>query len=376
MRSRPDRDRRATTVSDRLRSGIVGAGFIGEVHARAVHAAGGIVTAVIDGTWEGTADAAVRLQAVRPAESIEELVTADDVDVVHVCTPNNLHPRVVLLALEAGKHVICEKPLATDAVATRQLLDAAERAGVVAGVPFVYRFYPTVRDARERVSAGETGPVRLLHGSYLQDWLAHASETNWRVDPIVGGESRAFADIGVHWCDLVEFVTGQRIVALSARLLTMHAQRNASTGIEPVGTEDAAVLLFETDGAAVGSLVVSQVSHGRKNRLWFSLDGTRASLSFDQELPDTLWIGRSAMNATVFRGSSGTTSAGHRYDMLPPGHPQGYQDCFNAFVSDVYAAIAGAVPDGLPTFADGHRAAVLTAAVLDSARRGAWTEVA
>jgi predicted dehydrogenase len=344
-----------------MRSAIVGTGFIGTVHARAVRAAGGTVSAVAASTPERAAAAAGRLFAARAAASADEAVTADDVDLVHVCTPNHLHVPLVERALAAGKHVICEKPLAADLAGARRLADLAASAGVVAAVPFVYRFYPTVRDTRARVARGDAGRLHLLHGSYLQDWLSRAEDGNWRVDARLGGASRAFGDIGVHWCDLVEFATGHRIVRLSARLLRAFPQR---------GTEDGATVQFETDRGALGSVVISQVSPGRKNRLWFSLDGADASYQFDQELPDALWIGGRDASAVVPRGAAPTP-----YDVLPAGHPQGYQDCFTAFVADVHTATAGGTPDGLPTFADGLRAAVLTDAVLDSATRGDWVEV-
>jgi predicted dehydrogenase len=241
-------------------------------------------------------------------------------------------------------------------------------------VPFVYRFYPTVRDARQRVATGQTGALRLLHGSYLQDWLSRSDDENWRLDPSLGGVSRAFGDIGVHWCDLVEFCSGHRITRLTAR--TSAAVSRPGTGApDGPGSEDVAAILFETDQGALGSLMVSQVTPGRKNRLWFSLDGADASVVFDQEVPDSLWIGTRAAAMSIARGAEGTLSDSHGYDAVPAGHPQGYQDSFTAFVADVYAAIGGRVPDGLPTFADGLRAAVITEAVLRSAADGAWVEV-
>jgi predicted dehydrogenase len=238
---------------------------------------------------------------------------------------------------------------------------------VLAAVPFVYRFYPAVREARARIAAGEAGPLWLLHGTYLQDWLAAADATNWRVDPALGGGSRAFGDIGVHWCDLMEFTTGHRIVRLAARVGTAYEGRG--------GTEDGAVVVFETDQGASGSVVVSQVSPGRKNRLWFSFDGQAASYCFDQEQPDSLWVGATAVNRVVMRGPDTFSDAAAAYARLPAGHPQGYQDAFNAFVSDVYAAIAGQKPEGLPTFSDGLRAAVLTQAVVTAAAEQSWVEV-
>jgi predicted dehydrogenase len=362
-------------MTDRVRAGIVGAGFMGTVHARAVRAAGGVVARVAASSPQRAAAAAGQLGAEAAAESAEALVAAEDVDVVHVCTPNALHATVAGLALAAGKPVVCEKPLATSVEDARELTAKAQAASLVATVPFVYRFYPAVREARARIAAGQTGPLRLLHGSYLQDWLSRSEDSNWRVDPRLGGASRAFGDIGVHWCDLMEFTTGHRITRLTARTVTAFDQRPSGSEVAQVGTEDAATILFETDQGGAGSVVISQVSPGRKNRLWFSFDGADASLSFDQENPDTLWVGGRETNQLLLRGSEGMSEASTRYDVVPAGHPQGYQDCFNAFVADSYAAVAGSPPDGLPTFADGLRATLLTRAVLDAAAAQTWLEV-
>ena len=349
-----------------MRSGIIGTGFIGGVHAYAVRAAGGVLAHVAGESPEHAAGAARRLGAEHACASAEELINADDVDVVHVCTPNALHVPQAEAAIRAGKHVICEKPLATDPADARRLVEAAADAGLVAAVPFVYRFYPSVREARARIGAGDAGPLWLLHGSYLQDWLAGSDASNWRVDPKLGGASRAFGDIGVHWCDLMEFTTGHRITRLIARMATAYPDRI---------TEDGAVVLFDTDRGASGSVVVSQVSPGRKNRLWFEFDGPSASYVFDQELPDSLWVGGKRGNQVVPRGPDTFSGPAAGYARLPAGHPQGYQDSFTAFVADVYAAIGGHKPDGLPVFADGLRAAVLTAAVVESAADETWVEV-
>ena len=356
------------------RAGIVGTGFIAGVHAHAVRAAGGEVAAVLGSGPAGTARGVADLGAARGAADLADLVAADDVDVVHICTPNATHVALAEAALAAGKPVICEKPLATSVADARRLTDLAREAGCVSSVPFVYRFYASVRSARERI-AGDAGALWLLHGSYLQDWLASADLTNWRVDPALGGASRAFGDIGVHWCDLMEFVTGHRIVALAARTGRAFPHRPVAGERADVATEDGAVIVFETDRGALGSLVVSQVTPGRKNRLWFSFDGPDASYAFDQEVPERLWVGTRAQSAVVVRGDEEFGKAASAYSRLPPGHPQGYQDAFNAYVGDVYAGVGGDAPDGLPTFADGLRAAVLTQAVLDSAASRAWVEV-
>ena len=340
--------------------------------------------------------AAAELRVDRAFATSEELVQADDVDVVHVCTPNHLHEPLAEAALAAGKHVICEKPLALDADGAQRLFDAARAAGRVAAVPFVYRYYPTVREARERVRSGATGPLRLLHGTYLQDWLSSASDDNWRVDAKLGGASRAFADIGSHWCDLAEFVSGHRIARLSARMLTAMPERaqddgraafapgngfppdhpDAATGpTRAVSTEDAVVMQFETGEGALGSVVVSQISPGRKNRLWLELDGAHEALAFSQEEPEMLWSGRREAITLVPRDPGAMSAPAARLATLPPGHPQGYADCFDAFVADAYAAIRGEAPEGMPGFEDGLRAARLTDAVLASAREGGWVDV-
>jgi predicted dehydrogenase len=354
-----------------VRSGIIGAGFMGEVHARAVRAAGGVVAGVAAADAEASVVGAKRLNAAWAAPSVADLLESDEIDLVHICTPNAHHVPIAEHAIKAGKAIICEKPLALTAEEAKYVTELAVSEGIVTGVPFVYRFYPTVRDARLRIGRGDTGSLKLLHGSYLQDWLSNADESNWRVDASIGGHSRAFADIGVHWCDLMEFVTGHRIARVSARFMTAFPFR----GDVAVATEDAATVQFETDHGAIGSVVVSQVTPGRKNRLHFSFDGADQSIAFDQEFPESLWVGRRASNEVVMRGSA-THDAVARYSVLPPGHPQGYQDCFNAFVSDVHRRIGGDDVDGLPDFHDGLRAARVIDAVIESTETGNWVEVA
>ena len=373
----------------RLRVAIAGTGFIGRVHARSARLAGARLAAVAASSPETARAAAAALGADRPFDSAEQMVQDPDIDVVHICTPNHLHLPLAEAALAAGKHVICEKPLALDAAGAQRLVDAAADSGLQAAVPFVYRYYPTVREARERVGGGQTGAVRLLHGTYLQDWLLRPDDDNWRVEEQLGGASRAFADIGSHWCDLAEFISGHRIARLSARLLTAVPERSSAAGRQAfesgggggearaVTTEDAAVVHFETDAGAIGSVVVSQISAGRKNRLWLELDGAEEALAFDQEQPEELWCGRRDA-ATILRRDPATLSpAAARFAFLPGGHPQGYADCFDAFVADVYDGVrSGSALEGTPMFADGLRAALITDAVLTSSREERWVEVA
>jgi predicted dehydrogenase len=371
-----------------LRAAIAGTGFIGRVHARSALLAGAHLAGVAASSPDSARDAATALGADRGFDSAEELVRDPDVDVVHVCTPNHLHLPLAEAALAAGKHVICEKPLALDVAGAQQLVEAAADSGLHAAVPFVYRYYPTVREARERVATGETGAVRLLHGTYLQDWLLRPDDSNWRVDEQLGGASRAFADIGSHWCDLAEFVSGHRITRLSARLLTAVPERVSEAGrrafasggdggeARRVTTEDAAVVQFETDGGAVGSVVVSQVSAGRKNRLWIELDGAEEALAFDQEQPEELWSGRREALTILRRDPVTLSPAASRFAFLPAGHPQGYADCFDAFVADFYEGVrSGSTVEGMPTFSDGLRAAHITDAVLTSSRDERWVDV-
>src|SRR3954468_24396470 len=207
-------------MSRGVRVAIAGTGFIGAVHARSARLAGASLVGVAASSPESSRRAAAALGAERAFENAQALVEADDVDVVHICTPNPLPGPLPRAALAPGKHVICEKPIAMDALSAQAVTDAAAESGRIAAVPFVYRYYPTVREARERVRTGSTGPVRLIHGTYLQDWLLKPTDDNWRVEEDLGGASRAFADIGSHWCDLAEFVSGHRIARLSARTLT------------------------------------------------------------------------------------------------------------------------------------------------------------
>ena len=315
--------------------------------------------------------AAAALGAERAFDSAEEMVREPGIDVVHICTPNHLHLPLAEAALAAGKHVICEKPLALDAAGAQQLVDAAAGSGLQTAVPFVYRYYATVREARERVGSGQTGPVRLLHGTYLQDWLLRPDDDDWRVDERLGGASRAFADIGVHWCDLAEFVSGQRIARLSARLLTAVPERRG----HPVTTEDAAVIQFETDQGAIGSVVLSQITPGRKNRLWIELDGAEETLAFDQEHPDELWCGTREAVTIVGRDPATLSPPAARFAFLPAAIRRATRTASTRSSRTLREHPDGSAVAGMPTFADGLRAALLTDAVLASSREERWVDV-
>ncbi len=360
----------ATDSRAALRVGIVGTGFMARVHARAALVSGADLVGVVGSSPASGAAAAAALGVARGYPDVESLVA--DVDIVHVCTPNDTHVDLTKAALQAGRHVVCEKPLATSRSDALTLQRQADAAGVVGTVPFVYRFHPMVREARARVAAGQAGTIGLLHGTYLQDWLSRGTDDDWRVDPGRGGASRAFGDIGSHWCDLAEFVTGDRIARLSARTSTVQPQRH---GVD-VTTEDVVTLQFETAAGVLGSAVISQVAAGRKNRLYLEVSGTDASLAFDQEAPELLWVGQREASQQLVRDPGTLSADATRLSRLPAGHAQGYQDCFDSFVADTYSAVAGDYADGLPTFADGARSAALVdAAMTSAASAGAWTEV-
>lgn len=355
-----------------LRAGFVGGGFMATVHSRAARAARAELAGGASSSAISARDAADRLGLDAAFDSAEALIADPDIDVVHVCTPNATHAGIARAALEAGKHVICEKPLATTSADARSLVDLAADRGLVAAVPFVYRFHPMAREARARAARGDTGRLLSVHGAYLQDWLATPHDDDWRVDASLGGPSRAFADIGSHLVDLVEFVSGDRIVRLNASTRTVYEQRAMNVDI---ATEDLAAVVVELASGAVGTLLVSQVAPGHKNALTIELSGTDASLRFEQERPEQLWVGRADSATIVDRDAARLAPDAARLSLVPAGHPMGYQDAFNAFVADAYAAIGGASPDGLPRFDDGLRAVRVTEAVLASAASGAWEDV-
>lgn len=355
-----------------MRAGFIGGGFMATVHSRAARAARAELVGAASSTPGRAAAAVERLGLGAAYDSFEALLADPDIDVVHICTPNSTHAAFAKAALEAGKHVICEKPLATNSADAAELVRLADELGLVAAVPFVYRFHPMAREARARVAAGDTGRLLSVHGAYLQDWLATPGDDDWRVDSALGGPSRAFADIGSHLVDLVEFIAGERIVRLTASTRTVYAERASHSAIE---TEDLVAVVVELASGALGTLLVSQVAPGRKNALTIELAGTDASLRFEQERPDTLWVGRAEASTLVERDPARLAADAARLSLVPAGHPMGYQDAFNAFVADAYAAIDGARPEGLPSFSDGLRAAQVTEAVLASAQRRDWMEV-
>lgn len=382
----------------KLKMGIIGTGFIGQAHVEAVRRLGYVeVAAVAEAGRELAEKKAAMLSIPKAYGTYQELLADPEIDVVHICTPNTLHYPVAVDALKAGKHVFCEKPLAMNSRESSELVELAEKSGLVNAVDFNYRFYPLNQEAKERVQSGEIGRPMVITGSYLQDWLLLNTDYNWRIEPESGGESRAVADIGSHWCDLISFITGQRFKRVYADLAIIHKTRmKPKKAIEtyagkeftpedyeevPVKTEDYGTVLFEMDGGARGVFTVCQVSAGRKNRLYYEIDCEKAALAFDQEDVERLWIGRrDGANQIVMRDPSILSDQARRNTSYPGGHPEGYPDGLKNFVSSFYGFILSGkdprteTPD-FPTFADGHAEIAIVEAALKSAKDGRWVEV-
>ncbi len=381
-----------TAMATRRKVAILGAGMIGEVHRRAAVLAGAEVAGVMASTPQRSREVADAWGVETGYASIDE-VAASDVEAVHICTPNSSHVPYSIQLMEAGKHVLCEKPLGTGLAEAREAAAVAERTGMINTIPFTYRFHPMARELHARVHGDEFGAVNLIHGSYLQDWMLNPLASGWRVDPQAGGASRAFGDIGSHWCDLAEWVTGDRIAELVSTTSITIPKRPAATAasfsavdgdaaeLVDVTTEDSALILFRTVKGIAGSAVISQLSAGRKNRLWIEVDGGKQSAVFDQELPEQLWIGEDAQTTLLVRDPNQGSAEQRRLAGLPAGHAEGYAQCFEHYVNDSYAAIdaktsgTGEVPPGLPTFADGLRAAEICDAMLRSAAEKSWVSV-
>jgi predicted dehydrogenase len=373
---------------------VVGTGFVGVVHVDALRRLGIDVVGVVGSSPDRARAKAAAAALPDPYESFEAMLADERVDVVHLATPNHLHYAQAKAALAAAKHVVCEKPLALDAAESGELLELARRSGLVHCTNFNIRFYPQCQEARALVAGRRIGDVWNAHGSYLQDWLAKPTDWNWRLEPEKGGALRAVADIGSHWLDLAQFLTGRRVVEVLADMGTTIPVRQRPTGevesfaaaddaerVEAqMSTDDLAHMLLRFDGSARGSVVVSQVSSGRKNDLSIELDGSDGTLAWSSEQHEELWLGhRDRPNETLLRNPALFEPAAAASTTLPAGHAEGYADTFRELYRVVYAAVAhGGMPEKpeFPTFADGHRANVIGEAVARSARERRWVEVA
>jgi len=388
--------------------GLVGAGFVGPHHIDAVRRLGFVDIVAVAGSSEASGtQKAHALGARKGYGSYQALIDDPDVHVVHNATPNHLHYEVTSAALRKGKHVVSDKPLAMTASESKKLVDEAKRAGVVTAVTFNYRGNPLVQHARQAIARGEIGTPRFVHGHYLQDWLLHETDYSWRLDPAKGGASSALGDIGSHWCDLAQHLTGLTITQVLGDVTTSIPKRKKPRGsreafappspegfggpgatatdavdVVDITVEDLASVLVRFDNGAKGMFSVGQVCAGHKNDLVLEICGTTSSVRWRQEHQNELWWGhRERANEVLQKDPSLINEHGRPYAHLPGGHQEAWADAFCNLMRDIYRSIADGppyrtLPPAVATFEDGYRANRIVEAILDSARQGGvWTQV-
>jgi len=372
---------------------VIGSGFIGTVHIEALRRIGVRVVGLLGSDPARGRQRAEELGVARAYRSLAELLDDPAVEAVHVTSPNDLHHPQVSAILAAGRHVVCEKPLAMTSAQSRELVGLAAQSGLVNAVNFNLRWYPLNQHVATMIAGGELGDVRLVTGHYLQDWLLLDTDWNWRLEGERGGALRAVGDIGSHWLDLTSFLTGLRVEAVMADLTTFipvrrkpagpvqtfATERAAETVPVEIRTEDTASLLLRYEGGARGAVTISQLSPGRKNSLAYQIDGSGAAVAWDSEQPESLWIGhRDRPNELLLRNPALMNADGAAAARLPGGHVEGFADTFGALFSAVYADVAAGRPSERPryaTFADGHEEMAVGDAVLESSRTGRWAVV-
>lgn len=375
---------------------VIGTGFIGPVHVEALQRAGVHVTGILGSTLQKSQTASQQLRLPTAYSSLTELLADDSVDAVHITSPNQFHFEQASLALQAGKHVLCEKPLAMNPVESTKLLQMAADCQLAAGVNYNVRYYPLCLEAAAQVRNGSVGKLLHVAGSYVQDWLFHQTDFNWRVLAEQGGELRAVADIGTHWLDLIQFICGQKVTAVCADLQTVYSERLRPDGsVEtfsgkapspraghavPITTEDAGCILLKFADGGKGMLQVSQVTAGRKNCLRYELAGSKQALEWNSERPNELWIGhRDSANEVLLRDPALMQESAGRHADYPGGHNQGFADSFKQLFRVFYEYIASGdftAEPTFPTFRDGHQELLLCEAILKSHREQMWVDVA
>jgi predicted dehydrogenase len=383
---------------NKIKAGVIGTGFIGPAHIEALRRVPGVQVAAVASSEKKKADKiADDFFIPQSYETWEELINDKDVEVVHNCTPNNLHFEINKAAILAGKHVVSEKPLTITSKESEELIKLAREKKIVNAINFNYRFYPLIQHAKRLFEKNEMGEVYLIHGHYLQDWLYYATDYNWRLESETSGKSRAVADIGSHWCDLVQFITGLKIKKVFANLLTIHTKRKRpKQSVETfktkeesfsdyeeinIDTEDAGSVMLQFEKGATGVFTVSQVSAGRKNHFWFEIDAGKKAVAWNQEEPNQLWVGyREKGNEIIIKDPSLLDEETKRYAHYPGGHPEGYPDGFKNLFINVYEFIReGKDPlkdkRDFPTFEDGHWENKIIEAVLKSNIKQKWVDV-
>jgi predicted dehydrogenase len=376
------------------KTAVFGTGFMGRVHLEAIRRLGNVEVVAL-ASLEG--DVAQRMAAQFSVDRVEldyrKVLEDRSIDAVHICTPNAQHCPMALDALQAGKHVVCEKPLATTVEDARTLVAAAARLRRRNCLNHNLRNYPAVQQMRQLREAGELGEILVVQGTYSQDWLLYDTDWNWRVDAAEGGASRCMADIGSHWFDMAEHVTGERVNALCADLQTFHKMRKRPKGtVEtfagkllhpdeydamPITTEDYGGVIFRMGERARGAMTASQVSAGRKNRLSIEIYGTKSSVSWDQERPDELWMGnRNTNNQVLVKDPSLLLPGARPYADLPGGHSEGYDDTFKQMFRRFYGSLENLDSEvQYPQFRDGLRQLTILQSALDSNKSRGWVDV-
>jgi len=377
-----------------IKAGIIGTGFIGPAHVEAARRAGFVeMIALCEANDELARSKAEKLNIPKAYGSVKSFLADKEIEVVHNCTPNHLHFEISKQILAAGKHIISEKPLAMTTNESKELVALATKSGLVNAIDFNYRYYPLVQEARDMVVSGKLGEVFHANGSYTQDWLYLNTDWNWRLVPGLSGESRAVADVGSHWCDCIQFISGHKITSVFGDLRTIHKTRMKPkkevetysgkllqpSDYEPVkiNTEDYATVLFEFDNGAGGAFTVSQCFAGRKNRLFYELSGSKRSIVWDQERPNEMWIGyREKPNELLIKDPSLLSERARAYAHYPGGHPEAYPDGLKNFLLQVYSYVGGRSKEvDFSTFKDGHNELAICDAVLASAKSKKWETV-
>lgn len=377
----------------KIRACIVGIGFVGAAHIEALRRLGNveIVAICARGNAQAVADAHF---VPKGYENYEQMLDVEKPEVVHICTPNDSHFSLAMAAMRRGIAVICEKPMTRTLEEAKELATYAKAHGIITGVNFNCRFYPQILQAKSMVQSGAIGDIRFAQGGYLQDWLFLDTDYSWRLEPDVSGESRTFADIGSHWIDLVESITGLRTVEVFADFETFLKTRKkplkpvaSFSGVAlkpedyeevPVLTEDFCTALFRFDNGAIGNCTVSQSYAGRKNQIQLSLSGNKSSLFWDSDDSNELWIGHRERFDEKAAKDPGLLSPLARSAIdYPGGHVEGYPDTFKQAFRAMYAAIeAGdAGKHDFADFEDGMRKMAIVDAAIRSAKQGGWVKV-
>ncbi len=379
----------------KIKVGVVGTGFIGPAHIEALRRLPNVeVAALCEVTSELAAAKAAQLGIAR-SYTFDELLQQEDIQVVHICTPNFLHYSQSKAALLAGKHVVCEKPLAKDLHEAEELVELAAQTGLVNAVHFNLRYYPLARQMKAMQEKGELGEVYSIMGSYLQDWLFYETDYSWRLEPDKSGNSRAIADIGSHLMDIIEYITGLKTVEVFADFNIIHKTRKkplkpvetySGKMLQPedyadidITTEDHANVLLRFNNGNRGVITVSQVSAGRKNQLKLEIAGSKQTFAWNSEAPNELWIGkRDGNNQVLMRDPSLVHPEVRSIITFPGGHNEGFADTSKQMFKEVYAAVeAGKMPENptFPTFADGYRELLICEKILESNQKQAWVQV-